>query len=218
MKRVAALAFVMALVLGVAPWAGALSTAGPDASTWVETDSMGAWVFLAPPRDRCINDSWIQSHLTFFRGGTGDTMPEDPFDNAGVFTAVEDDATFHSGDIWWIASGRTRLEPTNPDDPCNPEFGVPVQGSFQGKGALRITESTGDGPSRAGVMCSLTFATHLTAVAAEPPAPPFQWTGNLVAHCDDGAMIHLDVFGPTGPGLEQPFGFDQIATGVIHDK
>lgn len=215
MRRIAAILFVMGLILGVAPAAGGHSTAGTDASTWLESDSMGAWVLLAPPKDVCVRESWIQSHITFFRGGTDDVMPEDPFENAGEFTAVEDDTTTHTGDIWWIASGRARLEALNPADPCNPDSGFPVEGSFHGKGALRITESTGIGPSREGVMCLLTFTTHLTGTTA--PSPALEWTGNFVAHCDDGAKIHLDIFGPTGPGLEE-FGIDQIATGVIHDK
>lgn len=214
MRRGMAVLFVMALVLGLVPAAGAHSTAGPDAFTWAEEDTMGAWVLLAPPRDVCVNDTWIQSHLTFFRGGQGDTMPEDRFDNAGRFLAVEDGTTTHAGDIWWIATGRTRLEPLDPSDPCNPATGFPVEGSFHGKGALRITESTGD-RSREGTMCSLTFVSHLTGEAVLPPT--LEWTGNFVAHCDDGATIHLDLFGPTGPGLE-PEGITQIATGVVHDK
>lgn len=36
----------MVLILGVAPTVGAQSDAGPDASTWVQTESMGAWVIL----------------------------------------------------------------------------------------------------------------------------------------------------------------------------
>lgn len=216
MRKVIALAFVMALILGVIPTAGAQSAAGPDASTWVQTDSMGPWVLLGQPKDKCIDESWIQSHLSFFRGGTGVVIPEDPFDNAGDFSALENGVTTHTGDIWWIATGRTRLEPGNPSDPCNPESAFPVHGSFHGKGALRITAST-DGPSRVGVTCSLSFQTHLR----ETTVPPFfGWTGKTVAHCDDGSLIHMNLVGPTGPGLGEPGagGFDEVGTGVIHDK
>jgi hypothetical protein len=216
MRKVIALAFVMALILGVIPTAGAQSAAGPDASTWVQTDSMGPWVLLAM-KDRCVNESWIQSHLSFFRGGTASDMPDDPFENAGSFTAIEDGETIHTGDIWWIATGRTRLEPMNPAEPCNPESGIPVHGSFHGKGAMQITNSTGPGPSREDVACSLSFQTHLR----ETTVPPFfGWTGKTVAHCDDGSLIHMSLIGPTGPGLGEPGagGFDEIGTGVIHDK
>ena len=215
MRRTIALAFVMALILGVVPMAGAQSAAGPNATTWVETDTMGAWVILAPPRDNCVNDSWIQSHMTFFRGGTGDTMPADPFDNAGEFTAVEDGTVTHTGDIWWVVSGRTELQPMNPDEPCNPEFGFPVKGAFHGKGAMRINESTGEGPSRVGVTCTFNVVTHLTGTTGPPPV--LQWAGNMVAHCDDGAKLHLNLLGPTGGYLE-PGGIEQDGFGVIHDK
>ena len=214
MRRALALAFVMVLILGVAPTVGAQSDAGPDASTWVQTESMGAWVILKA-KDKCVDETWIQSHLTFFRGGTGDEVPEDPFDNAGVFTAVEDGTTTHSGDIWWIPTGRTRLEPMNPLDPCNPASGFPVQGEFHGKGAMRITASDGPGPSRVGVSCTLSFTTHLRGTTGPPPE--YGWTGKSLIHCDDGSQIHMDIVGPTGPGLE-PGGFDEVGTGVIHDK
>jgi hypothetical protein len=96
-------------------------------------------------------------------------------------------------------------------DPCDPEFGFPVQGEFQGKGAMQITDS--DGPvDREGAICRLSFTTHLTGAF-----PELNWTGNFVAHCDDGAKIHGTVAGPTGEGLE-PGGISQVMTGVIHDK
>ena len=66
MRRAMAVLFVMALILGVVPAAGAVSSAGPKAVTWEETDRMGAWVILRA-KDVCINETWIQSHLTFFR-------------------------------------------------------------------------------------------------------------------------------------------------------
>ncbi|NNC40221.1 MAG: hypothetical protein HKN95_05980 [Acidimicrobiia bacterium] len=216
MRKVIALAFVMALILGVIPTAGAQSAAGPDASTWVQTDSMGAWVLLGPPKDKCIDESWIQTHLTFFRGGVGDDLPEDRFANAGELTAVENGTTTHTGDIWWIATGRTRLEPMNPAEPCNPDYGFPVHGSFHGKGALRITESDGPGPDRAGVTCSLSFQTHLRGTTGPPPV--YGWIGKSVAHCDDGSLIHMEIVGPTDDDPVEPGGFVEIATGVIHDK
>jgi len=217
MRKVIALVFVMALILGVIPTAGAQSAAGPDASTWKQTDIMGPWVVLAM-KDNCVNESWIQSHLTFFRGGILDIVPDDPFGNAGEFTALEDGATTHTGDIWWIATGRTRLEPMNPTQPCNPDSGFPVHGSFHGKGAMRITESDGPGPSRVGVTCSLSFQTHLRGTTGPPP--DYGWTGKTVAHCDDGSLIHMNLVGPTGPGLGDPNagGFSEEGTGVIHDK
>ena len=216
MRKVIALAFVMALILGVIPTAGAQSAAGPDSSTWVQTDSMGAWVLLGQPKDKCIKESWIQSHLTFFRGGTGIDLPDDPFANAGEFTAVENGTTTHTGKIWWIASGRTRLEPMDPGNPCNPASGFPVHGSFHGKGALRIATSTEPGPSRVGVTCSLNFTTHLRGTTE--PSPVYGWIGNSVAHCDDGSLIHMEIVGPTNLGDEVPGGFSETATGVIHDK
>lgn len=214
MRRAMAALFAMALIVGVVPAAGAISDAGPDTVSWVETHEMGAWVILEA-RDECIKGSWIQSHMTFFRGGTGGTMPDDPFDNAGTFIAVEDESATHTGKVWWVVSGRTRLEPMNPFDPCNPEYGFPVQGEFHGKGMLRITNENSD---RYGTTCRFTMAIHLTGDTGGGIQPPtLEWTGNSVGHCDDGAKIHGTINGPTGGGLGG-VGITQVMTGVIHDK
>lgn len=215
MRRAMAALSALALIVGVVPAAGAISDAGPDTVSWVETHEMGAWVILEA-RDKCIEGSWIQSHMTFFRGGTGDEVLEDPFENAGTFEAVEDGSATHTGDIWWVVSGRTRLEPMNPSEPCNPEYGFPVQGEFHGKGMLRITESEGS-VDREDTTCRFTMAIHLTGDPTTLPFPTLEWTGNSVGHCDDGAKIHGTITGPIGDGLETG-GITQVMTGVIHDK
>lgn len=216
MRRALLAVFAMCVLFGLVPAAAAVSDSPPDATSWEQTDTMGAWVQL-DARDTCINESWIQSHITFFRGGVGDEVPADRFDNAGEFVAVENGSTTHSGQIWWIASGRTKLVSLNPLEPCNLEYEFPVQGEFHGKGAMRITGS--DGPiSRVGTTCSLSWAIQLTGDPTFVSVPPVTWGGNFVAHCDDGAKIHLHIDGPTsGTGLE-PGGIQQSSHGIVLDK
>lgn len=216
MRRSLLVLFAMVLLFGLVPTAAAVSDSPPHASSWEQTDTMGAWVELGA-RSRCVDESWIQSHNTFFRGGTGDEVPADRFENAGVFEAVENGSTTHSGQIWWIASGRTKEVSLNPLEPCNLEYAFPVKGEFHGKGAMRITES--DGPtSRVGTTCSLRWAIHLTGDPTFVSMPPVTWGGNFVAQCDDGATIHLHIDGPTpGSGLE-PGGIEQSSHGIVLDQ
>lgn len=230
MKRAFAALLTLALVLFLVPAAGAISDSAPHASTWEQTDIMGAFVPLIEPDDQratCVQDSWLLSHDKFFRGGVGDEVPDDPFDNAGQFTAIETEKdgteTTHSGEIWWIASGMAKLVGLLPDASCETAE-VPVDGEFRGVGAMRIDTSTGgvDRVDREGTTCSLKFTSHLTGdpgdVTADPPVlPEVTWTGNFVAHCDDGAKIHLDILGSVPGGLEF-MGIAQESVGVILDK
>ncbi len=216
MRRAVIALFALAMVFWLVPAASAVSDNAPHAVSWEQTDTMGAWVVI-DGWDKCINETWMQSQLTFFRGGVGDEIPDDRFSNAGEFHAVENGSTHHSGDIWWIASGRAELISMNPFDPCDISAEFPVKGEFHGQGMMRITESVGD-ISRDGTTCSLHFTTHLTGDPTFATLPPVTWAGNFVAHCDDGATIHLGVLGPTpGSGLE-PGGIQQFSSGIILDK
>lgn len=215
MKRASAALLTLALVLFLVPAAGAISDSASHSSTWEQTDTMGAFVPLAAPRGHCVEDSWLLSHDMFFRGGIGDEMPEDPFDNAGEFTAIEGGTTTHSGKIWWIAAGMAKLVGLGPGGPCAPDF-FPVDGEFRGEGAMMIVESDGD-VDREGTVCSLKFQSHLTGDLTFTSVPPVTWTGNFVAHCDDGAKIHLEIEGAV-PGQLEIGGIAQYSEGVILAK
>lgn len=131
----------------------------------------------------------------------GDWIHEQ-FSRSGTFTAEAGEFSY-SGTVEWAAAGKVKLDFSGPEP-------LPVFGTFRGQGTY-VFDDVGDGPM-AGTTCRSTFQSKLVEDSAY--VPPFVFYGNQVAHCDNGAMIHGRIFGPTGPG-SAPGGFDQTVTGTL---
>jgi hypothetical protein len=107
MRRAFTLMIVVVVSLMAAPAIGA----NPNATEWVETDVMGAEVYLAAPR---MAGDWL--HLQYERHGT--------------FTACAGEDCTHAGNVGWTAAGKMKLD----------EAGFfPVFGTFRAKGYYEFT-------------------------------------------------------------------------------
>jgi hypothetical protein len=141
----------------------------------------------------------VMGDPTVFAERAADGWIHQQYSRSGTFTAEAGDFTYY-GTVEWTAAGKMKFDLSGL---------LPVFGTFRGQGTYVFEE--GEGPM-AGTTCQSTLQSKLVEDATR--VPPFVFYGNQVAHCDNGAMIHGRIFGPTGPG-SAPMGFEQTITGTL---